>query len=393
VTDRSSRQRLKTRFVHVARGGSPNEARGVNPPVVRASTVLYPSVQAMGDIWTRRNRGERLFSYGARGTPTAYALEDAIAEIEGGARTMLFPTGLAAIAHTFLSLVRPGDHMLMADTIYGPARAIARRYLAERGVECEFYAGPAEVAIARRRPNTRMIYLDNPGSIVYDVQDVPALATACAGTDTLVVVDNTWGAPGLHRPLALGADVSIVALTKYVAGHSDMLMGSVSASARCAEALWRDANLFCNAVSPDDAYQVLRGLRTAGARLAMHQAHAMEVMTWLTKHPKVARVLCPALPADPGHALWTRDFDGFNGLFTVELAAGATQAQADAIADGLALFGLGASWGGYESLVITYPDGVAGWRGGPLVRLHVGLEDPADLIADLEQALARAFAV
>jgi cystathionine beta-lyase len=334
----------------------------------------------------QRHAGGRAFTYGARGTPTVYALEDAINEIEGGQRTMLFPTGLAAIGHVFLSALKPGDHALMAETIYGPARVIARRYLADRGVSCEFYAGGVAEISRRLRPETRLVYLDNPGSIVFDVQDLPAIVAACAGSSALVAVDNTWGAPGIYRPLALGADISIVALTKYVAGHSDILMGSVTASSRCADALWNDAGLFCNGVSPDDSYQVLRGLRTSAARLAMHQVHAMEVMQWLRQHPLVSRVLCPALPDDPGHELWRRDFAGFNGLFAIELAPGLSQQHADLFADRLNVFGIGFSWGGFESLVVTYPDGIAGWCGNPLVRLHVGLEDPADLIADLQQA-------
>lgn len=388
------RSRWKTRLVHMARPHpTGTQTCSVNPPVVRASTVMYPDMATVRDMNRRRHQGHREFTYGARGTPTTYALEDAINEVEGGVRTMLFPTGLAAIGHVFLSVLKPGDHALMAETIYGPARVIARRYLADRNITCEFYAGGADEVARRLRPNTRLVYLDNPGSIVFDVQDLPAIVKTCAGTQALVAVDNTWGAPGIYRPLTLGADMSIVALTKYVAGHSDILMGAVSAGPRCADHLWEDAGLFCAGVSPDDSYQVLRGLRTAAARLAMHQAHATEVMAWLARHPMVARVLCPALPDFPGHAIWQRDFAGFNGLFAIELAAGLTQAHADALADRLQIFGIGFSWGGFESLVVTYPEGVAGWRGNPLVRLHVGLEDPADLIADLEQAFAAVAAL
>jgi cysteine-S-conjugate beta-lyase len=209
--------------------------------------------------------------YGASGTPTAFALEDAISEIEGGVRSVLLPTGLAAIAHVFLSLLRPGDHVLLAETVYGPARAIAVNFLAKRGIACEFYAGDHREVENRLKAETRLVYLDNPGSIVYDIQDVPALARRLAGRPTLLAVDNTWGCPGLYRPLSLGADVSVVAVTKYLAGHSDLVMGAVAAGPRCADQLCRDATLLGQTVSPDEAYTALRGLRTAAARLALHQ--------------------------------------------------------------------------------------------------------------------------
>ena len=379
--------REKTRLVHAARSKLTAEVGTVNPPVVRCSTVLYRDVATRKAIRARREAGERTFSYGAAGTPTTFALEDAINEIERGTRTVLMPTGLAAIAHVFHSMLKPGDHLLLAETVYGPARAIALNYLARRGIACEFYAGGHEEVARRLKPHTRMVYLDNPGSIVYDIQDVPAIARLLAGRDTLLAVDNTWGCPGLYRPLALGADISIVAITKYVAGHSDLVMGSVSAGPRCADQLWRDASLLGQTVSPDDAFSALKGLRTAAARLAMHQAHTAEVIGWLAGQPSVARILYPALAGDPGHALWKRDFNGANGLFSVELKAGISQDAADRLVDALRLFGIGASWGGFESLALTYPT-IAGWRGGALVRLHIGLEDPADIIDDLKQGFA-----
>jgi cystathionine beta-lyase len=380
-------KREKTRLVHASRAPLAGEVGTVNPAVVRASTVLYRDIGTRKAVQARREKGERTFSYGANGTPTTFALEDAINEIEGGVRTVLLPTGLAAIAHTFLSTLRPGDHLLLAETIYGPARSIALNYLAKRGIDCEFYPGGHEEVEKRLRPETRMVYLDNPGSIVFDIQDVPALAKLLQGRETLLAVDNTWGCPGLYRPLELGADISIVAVTKYLAGHSDLVMGSVSASARCADQVWRDARLLGQTVSSDDAYSALKGLRTAAARLAMHQAHTTEVIAWLERQPQVKRILCPALPNDPGHALWKRDFKGANGLFSIELSPPLAQADADRFVDSLRLFGIGASWGGYESLALTYPK-IPGWSGGALVRLHIGLEDPADIIADLAQGFA-----
>jgi cystathionine beta-lyase len=380
--------RDKTRLVHVSRARPTGDTAPVNPPIVRTSTVLYKDMASVRSMAARRNNGERLFTYGVRGTPTTYALEDALTEVERGSRTMLFPSGLSAIAHVFLSVLKPGDHALLAETIYGPGRTIADRYLAQRGIECEFYSGGHEQIARLLRPATRLVYLDNPGSIVFDVQDVPAIARAVAGRNVLVAVDNTWGAPGLCRPLALGADISVVAITKYIAGHSDLVMGSVTANDRCADELWRDANLFCESVSPEDAYLALRGLRTAVARMTMQQAHAMEVIRWLGRHPSIERILYPALETHPGHAIWKRDFSGANSLFSLVFRPGITQEQASRFVDRLGLFGIGASWGGFESLALTYPQGIHGWSGGSLVRLHVGLEDPADLIADLEQALA-----
>ena len=355
--------------------------------MVRCSTVLYRDMATRKALQVRREKGERTFSYGANGTPTTFALEDAINEIEGGVRTALFPTGLAAIAHTFLSTLRPGDHLLLAETVYGPARGIAVNFLAKRGIACEFYPGGHEEVEKRLRPETRMVYLDNPGSIVFDVQDVPALAKLLRGRETLLAVDNTWGCPGLYRPLALGADISVVAVTKYLAGHSDLVMGSVSAGSRCADEIWRDARLLGQTVSSDDAFSALKGLRSAAARLAMHQAHAAEVIAWLERQPQVKRVLTPMLAGDPGHALWKRDFKGGNALFSIELAPPLAQADADRLVDSLRLFGIGASWGGYESLALTYPR-IPGWHGGAVVRLHIGLEDPADLMADLAQGFA-----
>jgi cystathionine beta-lyase len=384
-------ERDKTRLVHLSRAEMAGEVGTVNPPVVRCSTVLYRDIGTRKDVRARREKGERLFAYGASGTPTSFALEDALSEIEGASRTVLLPTGLAAIAHVFLSLLRPGDHLLLAETVYGPARAIAVNYLSKRGITCEFYPGGHEEVEKRLRPETRMVYLDNPGSIVYDIQDVPALAKLLAGRQTLLAVDNTWGCPGLYRPLALGADISVVAITKYVAGHSDLVMGAVCAGPRCADQLWRDASLLGQTVSPDDAYSALKGLRTVAARMAMHQAHTAEVIAWLKRQPQVSRILYPALPEDPGHTLWKRDFRGANGLLSIEFKPHISQNSADRLIDSLRLFGIGASWGGYESLALTYPM-IHGWHGGALVRLHIGLEDPADLVADLSQGFATALA-
>ena len=383
------KQRDKTRLVHMARKPQEAESEAVNPAIVRASTVLYKDMAAFHAIRGRREKNERVFSYGSRGTPTTFAVEDAITEIEQGTRTNLFSTGLAAIAHVFISILKAGDHVLLSESIYGPARAIATRYLAPRGIECEYYPGGHEEIAKRLKPNTRMIYLEIPGSIVYDLQDLPAIAELVKGKDILIAADNTWGAPGLYRPLALGADISIIAITKYIAGHSDLMMGSVTAKGKIAEQLSFDAGLFGQTVSSDEAYTALRGLRTASARIAMHVAHAAEVIKWLQQQPQVEKVLYPALPSHPGHEIWKRDFTGTNGLLSVAFKKPITQDQVDHIAESLELFGLGASWGGYESLAMVYPaGGIKGWNGGALIRLHIGLEDPADIIADLGQAFS-----
>ena len=272
--------------------------------------------------------------------------------------------------------------------VYNMARAVAVEYLAPRGIECEFYPGGHEEVAKRIKPNTRMVYLDNPGSIVFDVQDVPALAKVCKGrgNDILIAVDNTWGAPGMYRPLTLGADISIIAITKYIAGHSDLLMGSVTGNERCADLLYKMAGLLGQNVAPDDAYTALRGLRTAHARIKLQAANVMEVIRWLQKQPEVDRVLYPALETDPGYALWKRDFHGANSLFSVAFKAPVTAADANRFVDALTMFGIGASWGGYECLALTYPpDRLKGWNGGALIRMHIGLEDPADVIADLQR--------
>lgn len=377
--------REKTRLVHMAREHGDEATHPVNPPVVRASTVLYPDVATLRDMGQRRAKGERLFVYGARGTPSTFALQDALNEVEGGNRTMLFPTGLAAIAHVFLSVLKPGDHALIGETVYGPARSIATDYLAARGIDCEFCSGGAEDYVVRLRDQTKLVYLDNPGSIVFDVVDLPAISQAVSGRGITIAVDNTWGAPGLYRPLLLGADISVVALTKYVGGHSDLMLGSVTARGEVADQLWEDAGLFGQTVSADDAYMGLRGLRTAAARLAMHEAHAGRVMEWLLEQEPVERILNPALESDPGHAVWKRDFHGSNGLFSVVFKPGISTARVVRFVDALELFGIGASWGGFESLALTYSPGhIHGWKGGNLVRLHVGLEDPEDLIGDLK---------
>ncbi|MEO1719162.1 MAG: cystathionine beta-lyase [Pseudomonadota bacterium] len=377
----------RTRIVHWARDHTDAPRKSVNPPIVRASTVLYQDTETLRATRALDESGERVFRYGARGTPTTFHLEAALTEIEGGAGTLLFPTGLAAIAHPFLSLLRPGDHVLFADTVYGPARALAEQFLPQRGIETEFYPGGHETVAQLLRPNTKMVYLDNPGSIIFDIQDLPAIAALLKDRETFLVVDNTWGCPGLYRPIKLGADVSVVAITKYVAGHSDVMMGSVSANDRVFRQLKTDSDLLGQTVSPDDAYQALRGLRSAHVRFPVHVESTNKVIDWLKDQRRIARVFYPGLQSDPSHELWKRDFEGANGLFAFAFDDSVAQAGVDRFVDALKLFGIGASWGGFESLVMIY-NKVPGWSGGKVVRLHIGFEDPDDLIADIGQALA-----
>ncbi len=380
----------QTRLLHS--GKAPRYAGGgaVNPPIVRASTVLFENTAQQRDLRARRG-SERVFTYGARGTPTAFALEDAVSELEGAHRTRLFPTGLAAVGMVFLSYLRPGDHVLLSDGVYEPVRHLARSFLEPYGIACSFFAADGRGIEQGLRPNTRMVYAECPASLVYEMCDLPELARIAHAHGALLVADNTWGSGLQYRPLALGADVSVMAATKYLSGHSDVMMGTVSTTGAAWQPLADRCDAFGMAVSPDDAWLVLRGMRSLSARLQMHERHALQVARWLQSQPQVRQVFCPALPEDPGHALWRRDCDGTNGLVSFEWQPGTPAAQVDGFIDGLALFGLGASWGGYESLVnqaaMATARTVTDWSGrGPVVRLHVGLEDPQDLLDDLEQA-------
>ena len=362
------------------------EAQTAAPPLQRGSTVLMPDARSLYDYAQT--------SYGRLGLSMQSALAEAIGELEGGEPARLFPSGLAAIAGTLQALLKAGDDLLVVGCAYGPARRFCDSVLKRYGVTTRYVPAEAsaEEIMALAGPATRLILLESPGSLTFEIQDVPAIAAAARARGILTVLDNTWGCGLLYEPLALGVDVSLQALTKYVSGHSDVFMGS--ACSRDPEVLARiDAFLrdFGLGVSPDDAYFMLRGLRTLEVRLKRHGEHALQVATWLQQQPEVRQVLCPALPGAPGHDLWKRDFKGLNGLFSVVLAP-APEAKVEAFIDALTLFGLGFSWGGYESLAIhcdpqlkLRPDRPQ--FAGPVVRLHVGLEDPEDLIADLRQAL------
>ncbi|HZZ95284.1 MAG TPA: cystathionine beta-lyase [Usitatibacter sp.] len=382
--------RKSTRIIHAA-GGARGPAVPVNPPVVRASTVLFDKLGTWRDYRARREH-ERLLTYGARGTDTAFALERALADLEGGYRTQLFPTGLAAIAGVFMAYLKPGDHLLLTDAVYGPVRRLCEEYLRANGVSYEYYAADGSDLEARVRNETRMIYVECPGSLVYEMIDLPRVARLAKARGILVAVDNTWGSGWLYNPLALGADVSVIAVTKYIGGHSDIMMGAVVTTEAAWRPVGRTADTMGFTASPDDAYLALRGLRTLGARMELHQRNALAVVDWLASRAEVREIFFPALPSHPGHDIWKRDCSGVNGLVSFELARG-TAADMERMIDRLELFGIGASWGGFESVVlpadVVASRTVTDWSGrNAIVRLHIGLEDPRDLIEDLERGFA-----
>jgi cysteine-S-conjugate beta-lyase len=374
-------------------GGTPAERHGaVNPPVYRASTIVFPTVAD----WeaSRDPRRYDVVRYGQIGTPTTFALEEAIAALEGGYKAMLLPSGLAAVTTALLALLKSGDHLLMVDTAYAPTRHFCNHILTRYGIATTYYdpcigSGAASLI----QPNTKVVFVESPGSLTFEVQDVPAIAEVAHRAGAAVVMDNTWATPYFFPAIARGVDVSILAATKYIGGHADVMLGTIATT----EPFYRPirsmvAELgYC--VSPDDAYLALRGLRTLGLRLERHHRNALQVAEWLSGRPEVARVLYPALPSDAGHAIWKRDFTGATGLFGVLLQP-APKAAIDAMLDGFRLFAMGASFGGFESLAVPfnpkrYRSAVPWQEERPLVRLHVGLEDPADLIADLEAGLER----
>jgi cystathionine beta-lyase len=365
----------------------------VNPPVHRGSTVLQPSCEAR--IANGKRRFERVMTYGTQGGPTHYALEDMVAQIEGGTHCTIVGTGLAAVAVPLLAFLKAGDHCLMPDSAYGPARNLAEGMMAGWGIETTFYdpTTTAEALAGLWKPNTRVLYLESPGSHTFEVQDVPALAALARARGAISMIDNTWG---IHhfQPFAKGCDVSIQALTKYVGGHSDILLGSVTVNSEAHHLAIRGAaSAMGHYASPDDCWLALRGARTMAVRLAHQEAAALEVARWLQARPEVLRVMHPALPQDPGHAIWKRDFTGACSLFGVVFQPRYSQAEIFAFVDGLKLFGIGASWGGYESLALPTNVGVTRSVTAPLpgqtVRLHIGLEEVADLLQDLEQGLAQ----
>jgi cystathionine beta-lyase len=383
--------RRDTLLTHV--GGAPTDRHGaVNPPVYRASTILFPTVAEWEASRVHANRFN-LIRYGQLGTPTTFALEEAIASLEGGYRAMLLPSGLAAATTALLALLKSGDHLLMTDSAYQPTRHFCKAHLSRYGIETTFYDPCIGAGIeSLMRPETRVVFLESPGSITFDVQDLPAIAQVAHAHGALVVIDNTWATPYFLPAMQLGADVSVIAATKYIGGHADVMLGTITTTEPLYETVRSMVAELGYCVSPDDAFLGLRGLRTLGLRLERHHKSALQVAQWLQSRPEVKQVLHPALPSDPGHAIWKRDFTGASGLFGVILHP-VPKAAVDAMLNSLRLFGMGASFGGYESLAIpmdsTRLRHLIGSSDYKFIRVHVGLEDPADLIADLEQGFAQ----
>ena len=363
----------------------------VNPPVYHGSTVLSRRVADLDKNYD--DRFQRVV-YGRWGTPTHFALQEAVAELEGGHLSIVVGSGKAAVLCALLAFLSQGDHLLTVDSAYGPTRRICATFLRRMGIETTFYDPLAGERIAELfRPNTRAVFLESPGSLTFEVQDAPAIARAARARGIATIIDNTWATPLYFKPFAHGIDVSVQSATKYIVGHADVTMGLVTANEKTYSAIVEAADTLGSAVGPDDCYLALRGLRTLGVRLRRHEETGLTLARWLADRPEVLRVLHPALPGCPGHEFWKRDFLGACGLFAVVLKPVSDAALA-AMLDGLELFGMGYSWGGYESLVIpAHPEIVrtaTRWEpGGPTLRFHAGLEDPEDLIADLEGGFAR----
>jgi cystathionine beta-lyase len=364
----------------------------VNPPVYRASTCLFDSYQHMRDRVA--DPGAKQLFYGRKGTPTQWALEEAITELEGGEGTMLFPSGVAAVNAAILACVKAGDHVLITDSAYEPTRSFARGFLKKMGVEAEFYDPMIGADIETLfKDNTSTILVETPGSLTFEVQDLPAISAAAKERGIMIVSDSTWGTPYYFKPLELGADISVHACTKYIGGHSDIMLGSATANKRMFLRLRQTAYSLGQTTSADDAYLGLRGLRTLSVRLRQHEQAGFKVAKWLQGHDLVDRVLHPAFEGTPGHEIWKRDFTGATGLFSIVLKAGDYPDTAH-IVDDMKLFKMGFSWGGYESLILPSDPkptrSATDWNApGPLIRLHIGLEDTDDLIADLEAGLER----
>lgn len=373
-------------------GRSPRKWMGaVNTPVLRASTILFPTVEELKLSSTRQNQG---LSYGLHGLPTVTDFQDAMAALEGGHAALAVPSGLTATTLPLLAFLKPGDHVLVTDAVYGPTRRFCELHVKRLGVDVEYYDPLIGAGIAQRmKPNTRLVFLESPASLSFEVQDVPAICAAARARGALTVLDNTWATPLGFRAFDHGVDVSVHAATKYIGGHSDVLLGVIIANEAAYGPLFRLWTDMGVTASTDDCFLGLRGLRTLAARLDRQKASALRIAEWLRVQPQVKEVLYPALPGARGHEIWKRDFRGASSLFGVVLQP-VPEARVDAMLNGMELFSMGWSWGGFESLMIpTFPErlrSVTAWdAGGPCLRLAVGLEDADDLIADLADGLAR----
>lgn len=381
---------LDTQLVHLGRDPK-RDLGSVNPPVHRTSTVIFPDYKTFLEYQggARTHRG-----YGRYGSPTLDGLEEALIELEGADHAIITASGLSAITTTLFAFLNAGDHVLIPDCIYSCARDFVVNELPRFGIDVEFYPPTIGADIEKlMKKNTKMIYCESPGSNTFEMQDIPALSKVAHAHGALLVADNTWATPLLQRPFNMGVDISIHSATKYIAGHSDLVMGAVLCKEKHFATLNRAHRNISAVPSGDNAYLALRGLRTIAVRLKQHQEHALEVAKWLQTVPEVKRVLYPALPEDPGHAIWKRDMTGASGLFGVELNEVSENALGEML-DGLKHFGMGFSWGGFESLIVAYTPSrmrsVTEWKkDAKFLRLNIGLESPKDLIADLDAGFAR----
>lgn len=377
----------KSRLVHAGR--HPERFEGVvNTPVYHASTVLFPTVEKLHAASANPFAG---VYYGRFGTPTHFAFEEALTEIEGGHGTVTASSGLAAITIALLSCLKSGDHLLMVDSVYGPTRKFCDGMLQRMGVQTTYYdplIGSGITALIQ--DNTRVVFLESPGSLTFEIQDVPAICAAAHARGAIAIMDNTWATPLYFKGLQHGVDIVVHAATKYIVGHADAMLGALVCNSQCYAQVKRTAIELGNCAGPDDVNLGLRGLRTLDVRLTRHEAHARRLCAWLADQPEVDRLLYPALEDDPGHELWKRDFTGASGLFAVVMKSTISEQAMNAMLDGMQLFGMGYSWGGYESLILpTSPAemrSATSWQGGPCLRVHAGLEDVDDLLADLASA-------
>lgn len=381
-----------TRLIHAGRSKKWT-GNAVNPPVVRASTIVFDTMQELKEA--TKQRGNRVPFYGRRGTQTHFAFQEAMCELEGGAGCALYPCGAAAISGALLSFLKQGDHLLMVDNTYEPTRGLCDKLLSGLGIETTYYDPMVGAGIVDLiKPNTRVIFLESPGSLTMEVQDIPAICQVAQAHNIITILDNTWASPILCQPFELGVDISVQAATKYIIGHSDVMLGTASANAKYWPQLREHSYLMGYCASADDVYAASRGLRTLGVRLKQHEQSALKIAHWLANRPEVATIRHPAFSDNPGQPFFKRDFTGSNGLFSFVLKQG-TAEQVQAFIEGMQHFKMGFSWGGYESL-ITATMNVQAMRtatkwsySGPLIRLHIGLEDPDDLLADLTQAFFR----
>jgi cystathionine beta-lyase len=390
-----------TKLVHLGR--NPEKHAGtVNAPLYQTSTIVFPTLEAYREaeggvpFYEESKKGSTSdHSYGLAGTPTVFQLQETLAKLEGGEACVILPSGLSAIVITLLSYLEPGDHLLVPDTVYGPTRRFCNKELKRLGIGTTYYdpligAGISELI----EENTKLVFTESPGSLTFEVQDIPAISKAAHEKGALVVIDNSWATPLHFKPFKHGVDISIQAITKYISGHADLLLGAVITREKHFRPLKERLRHYGIGVSPADCHIALKGLRTLRARLTQHEASAVKVAEWLKERKEVAKVIFPALEGDAGHALWKRDFTGACGLFTIILNKEYDEESLSNFINPLEYFSVGASWGGYESLILPFdPSAIrtaTRWEEtGSAVRLHIGLEDPEDLIKDLEQGLKR----